>query len=160
VADGVVDFGVVGVGEPASAMLAVGNAGDTALWGEDGIGVLRYALDAPPPFAVESGPHEDGAGGSLNAHQVTLDTSEPGVHEAVLLVASNDPERPVLEVVLRGEVREACAGDWDGNGVGNTLDVLAFLNDWSAGDGRADLNDDGGVDTLDFLLFLNLWAAC
>jgi len=159
-ADGVVDFGVVIAGEPASATLTVGNGGDAALWGERGIGELRYTLEAPRPFAVNAGPHEDGAGGTLNAHEVRLDTAEPGVFEAALLVRSNDPEARVLEVVVRAEVVGACGGDWDGDGAINTLDVLAFLNDWSSRDPRADLDGDGEVNTLDVLRFLNLWTGC
>ena len=52
-----------------------------------------------------------------------------------------------------------CPGDFDGDGSVNTLDVLAFLNAWAAGDQSADTNGDGSVNTLDVLAFLNLWAA-
>jgi carboxypeptidase T len=41
----------------------------------------------------------------------------------------------------------------------DTLDVLAFLNAWAAGDPRADFNNDGAINTLDMLAFLNAWAA-
>ena len=41
----------------------------------------------------------------------------------------------------------------------DTLDFLAFLNDWVARDPRADFNDDGRIDTLDFLAFLNSWTS-
>ncbi len=53
----------------------------------------------------------------------------------------------------------ACPADFNRDGAVNTLDVLAFLNAWSAGDIRADVNGDGRVDTLDVLAFLNLWNA-
>lgn len=52
-----------------------------------------------------------------------------------------------------------CRPDLNGDGAVNSLDMLAFLNLWSAGDGSADWNDDGGVDTLDVLAYLNEWAA-
>ncbi|MBK7403257.1 MAG: hypothetical protein IPJ41_01155 [Phycisphaerales bacterium] len=52
-----------------------------------------------------------------------------------------------------------CTGDWNGDGSTNTLDVLAFLNDWAAGNANADLNGDGVVNTLDVLAFLNAWNA-
>ena len=52
-----------------------------------------------------------------------------------------------------------CVADFNGDGEVDTLDVLAFLNAWSAGDPAADINDDGAVDTLDVLAFLNLWGA-
>ena len=52
-----------------------------------------------------------------------------------------------------------CPGDWNADGSVNTLDVLAFLNDWAAADPRADVNGDGTVNTLDVLAFLNDWNA-
>jgi hypothetical protein len=52
-----------------------------------------------------------------------------------------------------------CVGDFNNDGTVNTLDVLAFLNAWAAGDSSADINGDGTVNTLDVLAFLNAWAA-
>ncbi|MFG0259369.1 MAG: GC-type dockerin domain-anchored protein [Phycisphaerales bacterium JB041] len=52
-----------------------------------------------------------------------------------------------------------CLGDFNRDGTVNTLDVLAFLNAWSAGDHSADFNRDGTVNTLDVLAFLNAWSA-
>ena len=52
-----------------------------------------------------------------------------------------------------------CPGDFNGDGAVNTLDVLAFLNAWTAGDGAADFNNDGSVNTLDVLAFLNVWTS-
>lgn len=52
-----------------------------------------------------------------------------------------------------------CLADFNGDGSTNTLDVLAFLNAWAAGDSSADINSDGAVNTLDVLAFLNLWVA-
>ena len=52
-----------------------------------------------------------------------------------------------------------CAADFNNDGNANTLDVLAFLNAWTAGDPSADMNGDGTVNTLDVLVFLNLWTA-
>jgi hypothetical protein len=49
--------------------------------------------------------------------------------------------------------------DFNDDAAMNTLDVLAFLNAWGAGDGSADFNDDGSVNTLDVLAFLNEWSA-
>ena len=51
-----------------------------------------------------------------------------------------------------------CLPDWNGDGTVNTLDFIAYLNDWAARDPGADLNGDGVVNTLDFLAFLNAWA--
>ncbi|HZW10000.1 MAG TPA: GC-type dockerin domain-anchored protein [Phycisphaerales bacterium] len=52
-----------------------------------------------------------------------------------------------------------CDGDWNGDGAADTLDVLAFLNDWASGDPGADINGDGLVNSLDVLAFLNAWNA-
>ncbi len=53
----------------------------------------------------------------------------------------------------------ACPPDFNGDGLVDTRDVLAFLNAWSSGDPRADFNGDGLVDTRDVLAFLNAWTA-
>lgn len=63
----------------------------------------------------------------------------------VLLVTGFDPE---------------CAGNYNADCAVNTIDVLDFLNDWVAGDPKADFNEDGSVNTLDVLAFLNAWVAC
>ena len=52
----------------------------------------------------------------------------------------------------------SCLADWNGDGSVNTVDVIAFLNDWAAGDANADLNGDGSVNTIDVVAFLNAWA--
>lgn len=51
-----------------------------------------------------------------------------------------------------------CRPDVNGDGEVNTLDLLAFLNQWSAGDGGADWNEDGSVNSLDVLAYLNEWV--
>jgi hypothetical protein len=52
-----------------------------------------------------------------------------------------------------------CVADFNNDGHVNTLDMLAFLNAWTAGNSSADVNGDGSVNTLDVLAFLNLWNA-
>ncbi|MDX9912695.1 MAG: GC-type dockerin domain-anchored protein [Phycisphaerales bacterium] len=58
---------------------------------------------------------------------------------------------------------ETCAGDWDASGgQPNSSDFLAYLNDWSANEPRADLapaGGDGTWDSSDFLAYLNLYSA-
>jgi glucose/arabinose dehydrogenase len=54
---------------------------------------------------------------------------------------------------------QSCPGDFNGDGVVDTRDVIAFLNAWAAGDASADFNGDGEVDTRDVLAFLNAWTA-
>ncbi len=59
-----------------------------------------------------------------------------------------------------------CPGDYDGSGAVDLLDLLAFLNDWSARLGQAvavggpgDVMADGVVDLLDLLSFLSDWVS-
>lgn len=56
-------------------------------------------------------------------------------------------------------VEVVCQADFNGDGDVNTMDVLAFLNAWSAGDDTADFNGDGDINSLDVLAFLNAWTA-
>jgi len=49
--------------------------------------------------------------------------------------------------------------DFDGSGVVNTQDFIAYLNAWAAKLTSADFNLDQKVDTIDFIAFLNEWVA-
>ena len=51
-----------------------------------------------------------------------------------------------------------CYADYNQDLQVNTLDVLAFLNDWGPRRPRADCNHDGVVNTVDVLCFLNFWS--
>lgn len=48
--------------------------------------------------------------------------------------------------------------DFNSDGTVDTVDVLRFLNAYTAGDAEADYTSDGVVNTSDVLLFLNLFA--
>jgi hypothetical protein len=52
-----------------------------------------------------------------------------------------------------------CIGDFDGNGVVDTRDVIAFLNAWNAGDAASDCDGNSIIDTRDVICFLNAWNA-
>ncbi|MDQ7014378.1 MAG: M12 family metallo-peptidase [Planctomycetota bacterium] len=56
------------------------------------------------------------------------------------------------------ECQTACVADHDGNGVVDTRDLVALLNDFAAKRPAADINRDFVVDSRDVLLFLNLWG--
>jgi hypothetical protein len=67
-----------------------------------------------------------------------------------------------VEFLFRHPGEEAyprCAGDFNGDGVVNTLDVLSFLNAWVARDPMAEMNCDLVINTQDVLAFLNAWNA-
>ena len=56
-------------------------------------------------------------------------------------------------------VQADCYADYNGDGVVDTRDVLAFLNDWTAGNKAADCDGNNVIDTRDVLCFLNLWTS-
>jgi hypothetical protein len=49
----------------------------------------------------------------------------------------------------------SCPADFNGDTVIDSLDYIAFLNAFTAGDPSADYNNDGVVDSKDFIAFLN-----
>ncbi|MCC7387874.1 MAG: hypothetical protein IT431_03810 [Phycisphaerales bacterium] len=88
----------------------------------------------------------------------------PGVPHAPVVDINLDTQRERMIVATQGRGSwmapiEYCLGDWNGDGQTNTLDILAYLNDWVAGEAWADINGDGSVNTLDVLAFLNAWNA-
>jgi hypothetical protein len=52
-------------------------------------------------------------------------------------------------------VGDECAPDFNGDGVVNSQDFVAFLNAFAASDPSADYNGDGTVNSQDFVAFLN-----
>ncbi len=107
------------------------------------------------------------------------DTSAP------VLLASTDrwvDRYPIFDIEVRGQSAmmatglafrildisdcPPCPADFNGDGVIDTRDFVAFLGAWasqrgedcSGGDCTADLNGDGVVDTRDFVEFLGFWA--
>ncbi len=70
-------------------------------------------------------------------------------------------EAGVDDIRLWTPLCEACVADYNRDGALNTLDFIAYLNDFTGAtdEGDPDLNQDGEVNTLDFLLFLNLFTA-
>ena len=88
----------------------------------------------------------------------------PGLPNAPVVDINLDTGRDRLIVATQGRGSWStdilyCEGDWNGDGSTNSIDVLAFLNDWAAGSEDADFTDDGIVNTQDVLAFLNAWNA-
>jgi len=63
------------------------------------------------------------------------------------------------EGIARWGCIEECAADFNGDGVVDTRDFVAFLNAWAGGDDAADFDGNGMIDTRDFIAFLNAWSA-
>ncbi len=57
-------------------------------------------------------------------------------------------------------LRVVCTADLDGDGTTDTVDFLAFLNAWAAGEPLSDWNGDGRINTADFIAYLNDWSSC
>jgi hypothetical protein len=93
----------------------------------------------------------------LRDENTTNDTGQV-MYDAWVAQGMGPPEEmDFASIVVEGS--EECRADFNGDGTVNTLDMLAFLNAWAAGDSSADINDDGAVNTLDVLAYLNMWAA-
>lgn len=116
-----------------------------------------------------------GAGANHNPRGIALDLSEGKVYWGQDIdfegsggrimrmgLDGSDPEIFLDGVGLVNYlaiVEEPCLADWNADGGVDSRDVLAFLNDWASGDGRADINGDGQVNSQDVLAFLNAWTA-
>ena len=105
-------------------------------------GVVETAIDASVNVAsgtvTLSGAQAFANSGDINGVTVSIDGT------ASLLAAGPVP---------------ACPADFNNDGSVNTVDVIAFLNAWSARHPSADFNHDGTVNTQDVIAFLNAWSA-
>ena len=132
-----------------------GNIDQDPMFIDLGGGDLRLAassrcIDAADNTAVPAGTLTDVAGDPrFHDDSGTPDTGVPG----------GDGGSQVVDMGAYEFQGTSCYADFNGDGVTNTQDVLAFLNAWTAGDPYADCNGDGSVNTLDVLCFLNSWAA-
>ena len=121
---------------------------------------LRYTLEADAGFTAPIGRFTDAAGGDVNTHLIEMDTSTPGVREAMLLILSDAPDEPVRIVELIGEVLAGCDPcDMNCDGEVNAIDIESFLGLLFFGDTpcntcTGDVNGDGSIDALDIEPFL------
>ncbi len=99
------------------------------------------------------------AGGGVSSGGGLMLHGAAGQHGAGTLAAGPLALGGGFLPVLPGPEDDPCRVDLNGDTVVNTLDFLAFLNLWNAGDPRADFNGDTVINTLDFLMFLNEWVA-
>ena len=91
--------------------------------------------------------------------RIGADRDEDGYFDRDEIDAGFDPADP-------RDCPSCCPADFNGDGVVDTRDFIAYLGAWSAqrnedcslGDCTADTNGDGVVDTRDFVVFLNTWT--
>jgi endonuclease/exonuclease/phosphatase family metal-dependent hydrolase len=161
-ADSSIDLGTI----PATVQnmdFVVGNDGDTALWGADGINTINYTLDADPGINVPAGLFSDEAGGTFNTHTVTIDATGLAFGTVItgdIRVISNDVDTPLLTIPVTAFVGGCAASDIaEPFGTLDVFDVFAYLDLFNAGDIDADWNDDGVLDIFDVFGFLDSFNA-
>ncbi len=161
-ADAAIDLGTIPVGTIADVQFLVGNGGDTALWGIDGINTVEYTLETDFGFTVDAGSFSDAAGGAMNTHTVSFDASAEPFGSTItgeVRVLSNDLDTPILVIPVIGQVGGCSAADLSGDGIIDIADVFAFLNAYNSMDSAADLTGDGTVDISDVFAFLDAYNA-
>jgi len=98
---------------------------------------------------------------------ISRDISVPGgidpgqyyIGVTVELAGDSDSTNNVGHDPVRVGFGDDCTADFNGDGVVNTQDFIAYLNAWSAREPEADMDGNGVVNTQDFIAFLNLWNA-
>lgn len=117
----------------------------------------------PPGVMTNNFIHRDSVGGYTRGRwgdyaAVEFDPADASVYWAHHEYAENNSWRTWVQSVETGD--PCVLADLNGDGAVNTVDMLEFLNAWSAGECIADWNRDGAIDTLDLLAYLNDWSSC
>lgn len=160
-----VDFGTVPLNSVAQLNVPVGNGGLVNLYGTAGIETLNYSLAASSSFSLSggNGPFNDAAGGTLNSHALSMNTSTPGPVSGTLTIASNSADEPVYIVQLVGNVQTppSCPGDIDGDLLVNVNDLTFILANFGTNvppNTLGDLDGDGIVNVTDLANFLGFFG--
>ncbi len=147
-----------------------GRVTDLRVW-DDGSGPALYLSGTATPdinylARLEGGSWQmylGGAGGPAIPPSTWPSVFGLGEFRGDLVVCGNFTELGDGQIVEGLGIIQTCASgcvaDWNNDGLVNTQDFLAYLNDWSSQNPAADLTGDGTVNTQDFLLYLNLWSA-
>lgn len=99
-----IDFGFVDQFSTAQRPVTVTNVGNTTLWSTGGLASLKYSFPMVGGFTVPSGTQSEAPGGGGNTHQIGMNTSTAGYKQGTLTILSDDPDNPVVTIVLRGWV--------------------------------------------------------
>ena len=144
-----IDLGPVPVGAVTTTPLTIVNDADIALWGPGGIDDLDYTLLPSPGVDAPAGAFSLDAGAS-QAHTLSLSGALPGTISEVVIVSSDDPDRPEVTVEITGEFVLSCSSAdlAEPFGALDFSDIAAFLTAFDAGEPLADLAEPIGV--LDF----------
>ncbi|MEZ6244213.1 MAG: GC-type dockerin domain-anchored protein [Phycisphaerales bacterium] len=154
------DFGAVPVGATVSLPITVANAGDVGAWGVTGIDDLDYQLIASPAIDAPVGAFALDAGQSAE-HTISVTSATPGLVEGVVIVSSDDPVNPEIEIPVTAFFTSGCsvADLAEPFGALDFSDVVAFLTAFAAMQPAADLAAPLGVyDFSDVVAFLTAFA--
>jgi subtilisin family serine protease len=96
-----------------------------------------------------------------NVEQVHIQSPATGQWTAQVLGTAVNVGAQGYALVLTGDIAEpgACAVDFNGDGLVNIQDFLAFLGAYAAGDMRCDFDANGSINVQDFLVFVAAYAA-
>lgn len=98
-------FGKVFQGmKPPTKSFVVTNVGDTSLWNAAGIANLKYNFSIPAGFTGVGGAFSAAPGATGNTHTITMPTNVPGKRYQILTINTDDPEQPLRQILLYGEV--------------------------------------------------------
>ena len=141
-----INFGTVALGSTAQITVNVGNGGDVAKWTAAGIANVTYTLAASSGFTAPAGSQNDAAGGALNSHTITMNTSTAGVKSGTLTIASNDVDTPSLVIPITGTVQATNTPPIANAGADQTLtDVNGSGNEPVTLNGAASIDSDGTI---------------
>ncbi len=161
----IVDFEIPTTGNPPPGEFALLTPGDgatelpremTLAW-EASTGADTYSLK----IATDPGLNDtllDLAGLTATSYEITGPVLDPCADYYWGVTAVNAAGQ-TDSTPMPAQFSTAGIADMNGDATINTLDVLTFLNLWSAGETRADVNLDGTINTLDVLFYLNAYAS-
>ena len=142
-----IDLGRVMAGREVAFPLSVGNDGNVAQWGADGIKPVEYRLESGEA-AVPSGVFTARPGIAGNVHHVALFPEQAGLHSATVWVVEQHGKSEVIrEVAFVMEVMPK--GDVNLDETVDLGDIVAVVEAIAADDLQADVNADGVVDGMD-----------
>lgn len=90
------DFGQVWQGEPAKREFTIKNTGDAP---------MTITLKSTCGCTVATNPKTPLAAGESTTFSITYDTTRPGAAHKTVIVTTNDPARPTLDIAVKGEVK-------------------------------------------------------
>ena len=93
---------------------------------------------------------------------LTLDLATISIYYGVFLQPFGFPFQDKIDQLIEGSAAITivpCRADFNGDGVADVFDFLAFFNAFDAGDPLADFDFDGELTVFDFLAFQNRFDA-